>query len=144
MKKYLFISLLALVAMAFAGCEKNEPCKFNKVNIDFKVPQNVWTYNPDYGGYSAVYETKILSANIYDYGTWTMSHEYNPGTNDAFLVQLPEIVYLQDEGSKAYYSQRIDYEVHVGYVRVVVTNSDYTYYDNWKPDEMYFHMQIVY
>jgi len=34
--------------------------------------------------------------------------------------------------------------VGVGYVIVYVTNSDYAYEPGWKPDEMYFHMQITY
>ena len=145
MKKYLLLSVIVLVAMVFTGCEtKNEPCQFHKMTLDFKVLEGTWTYTDAYGGYSAVIESNQLTQAVYDYGTWTMSHEYNVGTNDPFMVQLPEIVYLYDEGAKTYYSQRIDYEVHVGYVRVVVTNSDYAYEPNWKPEEMYFHLQIVY
>ena len=143
MKKYLFISLFALVAIMFTGCEKNDAVS-RKMTIDFRVPQSVWTYNEDYGGFSAIYDAPQLTANVYDYGTWTMSHEYGVDSKDPFLVQLPEIVYLYDEGTNTYYSQRIDYEVHIGYVRVVVTNSDYAYLNNWKPEEMYFHLQIVY
>ena len=73
-----------------------------------------------------------------------MSHEYNPGTKDAFLIQLPEFRFIQDEGTGDFYTQRTDYEVGAGYVMVYVTNSDYAYEPGWKPDEMYFHMQITY
>jgi hypothetical protein len=83
-----------------------------------------------------------MSEQVYNYGTWTMSHEYNPGTANAYMIALPEFQFMQD--GNTYYSQRIDYEVGLGYIRVYVTNSDYTYPENWKPDEMYFHMQIVY
>ena len=150
MKKYLFINLVALLSLVLTGCEKkNEPCQctqehLTKATVDFRVPKNVWTYDQDNAWFSAVYETEKLTEYVYDYGTWTVSHEYNPGTEDAFLIQLPELRFLLDEASGAYYTQRIDYEVGVGYVRVYVTNSDYTYYENWQPDEMYFHMQIVY
>ena len=148
MKKYVFISMMALVTMVLTGCEKNEPCQFHKVNVDFVVPHNTWTYDSEMGWYSAVYETNALSTYVYDYGTWTMSHEYNPGTADAYLIQLPEILSLPDEDESGnllgYYYQRIDYEVGVGYVRVYVTNLDYAYLPGWKPEEMYFHMQIVY
>lgn len=147
MKKYVYICVVALMAAMLTSCDRNEPCRFHKVNVDFRVPVSSWTFDSNNGWFSAVYETSVLTAAVYDYGTWTMSHEYNPGTANAFLIQLPELKFLDDQdaaGNTFYYTQRIDYEVGVGYVRVFVTNSDYSYYEGWKPEEMCFHMQIVY
>ena len=136
MKKSVFFALMAVVIIGLSSCTKvvNEPCQFNKVNVDFHVPQSAWAFD----------ETNKITEYIYDYGSWTMSHEYNPGTKDAFLIQLPEFRFMQDEGTGDFYTQRTDYEVGVGYVIVYVTNSDYAYEPGWKPDEMYFHMQITY
>ena len=146
MKKGVFFALIVVVALGLNSCTKvvNEPCQFNKVNVDFRVPQNAWAFDETNGWYCYYYETNKITAYIYDYGSWTMSHEYNPGTKDAFLIQLPEFRFLQDEGTGDFYTQRTDYEVGVGYVMVYVTNSDYAYEPGWKPDEMYFHMQITY
>ena len=146
MKKSVFFALIVVVAVGLNSCTKvvNEPCQFNKVNVDFRVPQNAWAFDETNGWYCYYYETNKITAYIYDYGNWTMSHEYNPGTKDAFLIQLPEFRFLQDEGTGDFYAQRTDYEVGVGYVIVYVTNSDYAYEPGWKPDEMYFHMQITY
>ena len=146
MKKCVFLALMAVVLIGLSSCTEvvNEPCQFNKVNVDFRVPQSAWAFDETNGWYCYYYETNKITAYIYDYGSWTMSHEYNPGTKDAFLIQLPEFRFLQDEGTGDFYTQRIDYEVGVGYVMVYVTNSDYAYEPGWKPDEMYFHMQITY
>ena len=146
MKKGVFFALIVVVAVGLNSCTKvvNEPCQFNKVNVDFRVPQNAWAFDETNGWYCYYYETNKITAYIYDYGSWTMSHEYNPGTKDAFLIQLPEFRFIQDEGTGDFYTQRTDYEVGVGYVMVYVTNSDYAYEPGWKPDEMYFHMQITY
>ena len=145
MKKGVFFALIVVVAVGLNSCTKvvNEPCQFNKVNVDFRVPQNAWAFDETNGWYCYYYETNKITAYIYDYGSWTMSHEYNPGTKDAFLIQLPEFRFIQDEGTGDFYTQRTDYEVGVGYVMVYVTNSDYAYEPGWKPDEMYFHMQIT-
>lgn len=155
MKKYLIIGLLAVMVLGMTSCstcdckhEPTIPCQFNKVNVDFQVPASAWAWDANNGWFSYYYETPIITPAIYDYGTWTMSHEYNPGTNNAYLIQLPEISYIPDEDASGniigYYSQRLDYQVGVGYVCVYVTNSDYAYLPGWTPDNMYFHMQIVY
>ena len=147
MKKYVIICLMAVVGWMLTSCETNEPCRFHKVNVDFRVPESAWSYDADNGWFSYYYPTNILTTSVYDYGTWTMSHEYNPGTKDAYLIQLPELYFLSGtatDGSTVYYTQRVDYEVGVGYVRVYVTNSDFIYDYGWKPEEMCFHMQIVY
>lgn len=149
MKKYLMICVMAVVAFGMSGCYVNAPegSAFHKVNVDFRVPTNAWAFDQENGWYSYYYPTNVITAGIYDYGTWTMSHEYNPNTKDAYLIQLPEFKFLDDvdgDGNVIYYSQRIDYEVGVGYVRVYVTNSDYAYETGWTPEEMCFHMQITY
>lgn len=149
MKKGLFISLLMCLVMVFVGCESRtqEPCRFNKVNVDFSVPKGSWAYDTENKWFSYYYQTSVITPSIYDYGTWTMSHEYNPRTENAYLIQLPEFQFYElpiDENTSYFYTQRIDYEVGVGYVRVYLTNSDYIYPDGWTQDEMYFHMQITY
>lgn len=142
MKKSILIGLVVGLCLFMASCSSNEPCRFHKLTVDFTVPQSSWAFDPQNGWYNYYYQTSAITASIYDFGTWTMSHEYNPGTSDAFLIQLPEFKFLQD--GNVYYSQRIDYEVGVGYVRVYVTNSGYTYPSDWQPEAMSFHMQITY
>lgn len=147
-KKYVIIGLMALVSVLMTGCYVNEPSqpRFHKMNIDFDVPQSAWAYDAMNGWFSYYYQTKDLTTAIYDYGTWTMSHEYNPGKENSYLIQLPEFFFNEiqlTDSTSYYYTQRLDYEVGVGYIRVYVTNSDYIY-DDWVPDAMHFHMQIVY
>jgi hypothetical protein len=144
MRNRVIIGLIALVALCLSSCSTNEPSSrsLRTTTIDFRVPQSAWSFDNVNKWYSYYYQSSQMSEQVYNYGTWTMSHEYNPGTANAYMIALPEFQFMQD--GNTYYSQRIDYEVGLGYIRVYVTNSDYTYPENWKPDEMYFHMQIVY
>ena len=148
-EKYVILCLMAFVSVVMSGCYVNEPSqpRFHKMNVDFDVPQNAWAYDTQNRWFSYYYQSPDITASIYDYGTWTMSHEYNPGTKDAYLIQLPEFLFHEialTDTTSYYYTQRLDYEVGVGYVRVYVTNSDYIYDQGWTPDDMHFHMQIVY
>ena len=147
-EKYVILCLMAFVSVVMSGCYVNEPSqpRFHKMNVDFDVPKNAWAYDAENRWFSYYYQSPDITASIYDYGTWTMSHEYNPGTKDAYLIQLPEFLFNEialTDTTSYYYTQRLDYEVGVGYIRVYVTNSDYIY-EGWVPDAMHFHMQIVY
>ena len=144
----MILCLMAFVSVVMSGCYVNEPSqpRFHKMNVDFDVPKNAWAYDAENRWFSYYYQSPDITASIYDYGTWTMSHEYNPGTKDAYLIQLPEFLFNEialTDTTSYYYTQRLDYEVGVGYIRVYVTNSDYIY-EGWVPDAMHFHMQIVY
>lgn len=149
MKKIAFITLLVSLMTLFVGCEskQQETCKFNKVNVDFRVPKASWVFDTDNKWFYCTYNSTVISDYVYNYGSWTMSHEYGAGTPEAYLIQLPEFQFYElavDDSTSYFYTQRVDYEVGRGYIRVYVTNSDYIYPDGWIPDEMYFHMQITY
>ena len=144
MKKRVIIGLFALVILCLSGCSSNEPD--SHTTIDFRVPKTAWAFDDQNKWYSYYFQTSQITKHVYNYGTWTMSHEYNSGTADAYMIALPEFRFKQtlDEHDQIVnYSQRIDYEVGVGYIRVYLTNSDYMY-DPTDLEEMYFHMQIVY
>jgi len=148
MKHRVIIGLIALVSFFVASCSTNEPDtrSLRKVTIDFNVPQNAWAFDDQNQWYSYYYPTSQISEQVYNYGTWTMSHEYNPGTANAFMIALPEFRFKQaydDQQQLVNYTQRIDYEVGLGYIRVYITNSDYLY-DQTDLEEMSFHMQVVY
>ena len=137
MKNRVIIGLIALVCLCLSSCSTNEPSSrsLRTMTIDFRVPQNAWAFDDQNKWYSYYYPTSDISERVYNYGTWTMSHEYNSGTKDAFMIALPEFRFKQaydDQQQIVNYSQRIDYEVGLGYIRVYITNSDF------------FHMQIVY
>lgn len=148
MKNRVIIGLIALVCLCLSSCSTNEPSSrsLRTMTIDFRVPQNAWAFDDQNKWYSYYYPTLDISERVYNYGTWTMSHEYNSGTKDAFMIALPEFRFKQaydDQQQIVNYSQRIDYEVGLGYIRVYITNSDYQY-EPADLEEMFFHMQIVY
>ena len=148
MKNRVIIGFIALVVLCLSGCSTNEPDgrSLRTATIDFYVPQNAWAFDDVNKWYSYYFQTSQISEQVYNYGTWTMSHEYNPSTANAFMIALPEFRFKQAENDQQQivnYTQRIDYEVGLGYIRVYITNSDYIY-DQTDLEEMYFHMQIVY
>ena len=61
---------MAVVMIGLSSCTKviNEPCHFNKTNVDFHVPQSAWSFDQDNGWYSYYYETDKITEYVYDPG----------------------------------------------------------------------------
>ena len=154
MKKYLFISLFALVAIMFTGCEKKqqepEPCRFHKLTLDLVVDQRDWQFDNDTKQFYYHFDIDELTADVYNYAELSISREFNAGTKDAYQVALPMSTYLEEEVdngdntvSTVYYTQHIDYRFGIKYVEIQVTNSDHIYAAE-NPESMIFRMQLTY
>ena len=146
MKKYLFISLLAIVVGAmFTACEVNDPTV--KKTIDLKVKGNQWDIDSvDHKCfYFCHFDVPELTKDVYNYGEISVNREYNSGTEYAYQVALPETTYCVDTiaGNPYYYTQHVDYAYGIGFVEVFVTISDY-YYDEYVPETMLFRLQMTY
>ena len=160
MKKYAFLCLLVLVTFVQTGCvfqtDSHTPdCKFHTKTIDLPVKQNEWMYDINNDQFYAHFELKEITANIYNYGNFSIHREYNSGLNAAYQVALPESKFMTEvinnNGTQTilYYTQLVDYRVGVGYVDIQVTNSDFSYpIDDQKnlinPEEMLFRLQLIY
>ena len=156
MKKYVFISLMALVTMMFTGCQKNEPCQFNKKTIDLLVSTNDWKFDDVAHQFYVHYTLNEITSDLYTYGSFTLYREMVDDFNKPYLVALPMSLYLAetvDDGNGGttdiFYTQHIDYRVGVEYVEIQLTNSDWAYDTDEQgsfvsPESMVFRMQIVY
>ncbi len=155
MKKYVFISMMALVTLVFTGCEKNEPCQFHKKTIDLLVNTNEWKFDDDAHQFYVHFNIDLLTANVYDYGEVSISREMKDAQNNPYQVALPMSLFMVetvDDGNGGttdiFYTQHIDYRVGVGYVEIQLTNSDLAYETNGsdfvKPESMVFRMQLTY
>ena len=147
MKKYVFISMLALVTMVFTGCDKG--LEFHKKTIDLLVNTNEWKFDDEAHQFYAHFKLDLITAVVYDYGEFSVSREMVDNENKPYQVALPMSLYLQDPGSGDFYTQHIDYRVGVGYVEIQLTNSDWAYEtdgkgDFIKPESMVFRMQLTY
>ena len=152
MKKYLFIVWSAVLAIGLTGC-KEDTAKVEKANtIDLKAYHQEWQFDENALQFFYHFDIPEITRQVYDYGNWTLSQEFNKGYKNAYQVALPMTYYLSDtlsNGSVVYYSQLIDYRIGVGYVEIQLTNSDYlypTYPDGTKqkPADMYFRLQLIY
>lgn len=148
MKKYVFICLLALVAVVFTACNNNDPLR--KKTVDLVVNTNNWEFDNSANMFFCHFNVPEMTAEVYNYGEVSISHEYNPGTQNAYQIALPETVYRQEDldngdgtTSPYYYQQHLDYAIGVGFVEIFCTISDF-YYKDYTPDAMLFRMQITY
>ena len=155
MKKYVFISMMALVTLVFTGCEKNEPCQFHKKTIDLLVNTNEWKFDDNAHQFYVRFNIDLLTANVYDYGEVSISREMTDAQNNPYQVALPMSLFMVetvDDGNGGttdiFYTQHIDYRYGVGYVEIQLTNSDLAYETNGsdfvKPESMVFRMQLTY
>ena len=145
MKKYLFISMMALVTMAFTGCQSNEPCGYKKFTVDIPVAATEWTFDDNTRQYFVDVPVKQLTEEAYRYGNISMYHEYHKGKSTAFMTALPETIYEETtyEGEPYHFQTHIESTFAPGLVEIVITISDY-YYEEYKPEDMDFKLQIIY
>jgi len=148
MKKYVLFCLLTAFALCMTGCREdnrgNEPeCKYHALPLNLTVVQEDWKWDDDGQVYYYHFDVPEITPFVYNYGNWSVSHEYNYGTGKVYQVALPETMYMVDsitEPSVVYYTQHIDFRISVGYVDIQVTNSDYMYAPE-NPETMYFRLQ---
>ena len=153
MKKQLII-LVLICAMAGLNscvyttcnheCETVE-CKYHQKTIDLVLNSNEWLFDQNALQFYARYDLPEITADVYNYGNFSVYREYNYGMPDAYQVALPQSVYMSEtliNGSVIYYTQHIDYRIGVGYVEIQLTNSDY-YYEQHNPEGMLFRLQMI-
>ena len=151
MKKYLFICLLAVMAVGFTSCESENAPK-NKRTIDLIVKQSAWDFDQSANMFYCHFDVPELTARVYNYGEVSINREYNSGTSNAYQVALPETTYKSEQLTDSvgnpvdeyfYYQQHIDYTYGIGFVEIFCTISDF-YYEGFTPDAMVFRMQLTY
>ena len=109
-----------------------------------------WVWDTDKQYFFYDFDVNALTADVYNFGTITLSREYNFGKNNAYQVALPESTYKLDQqingNDTTYvpYTQYIDYAFGVKWVQVTLRNSDYIYPNDYEPEEMHFRLQLVY
>lgn len=151
MKKYLFICLLAVLAVGFTSCESENAPK-HKRTIDLVVKQSAWDFDQSANMFYCHFYVPELTARAYNYGEVSINREYNSGTSNAYQVALPETTYKSEQLTDSvgnpvdeyfYYQQHIDYTYGIGFVEIFCTISDF-YYEGFTPDAMVFRMQLTY
>ena len=148
MRKKIIISLLTVMAMGFTACQKqNVPeCKYHSQTLDLTVKQPDWQWDSGSLQYYFHFDVPEITSYVYNYGNWSICREFNAGIGDAYQVALPMstyMVYAINDSTDGYYTQHIDYRLGIGYVEVQLTNSDY-FYDEEKPENMLFRLQLIY
>ena len=150
MKKQLFI--VALLAFVLTGCKDTAKVSNTQTEtFDLTVLHKDWSFDDKARQFYCHFDLPEITTQLYNYGNWTVSREYNKGDKNAYQVALPMSCFMTDtlsNGSVAYYTQYIDYRLGVGYIEVQLTNSDYLYvYQGGKPvapEDMDFRLQLMY
>lgn len=172
MKKIFLIAFLALAMVSLNSCREcnctpgksctctpgkdctctPQECSFHQKTLDLVVKSSEWQWDEATQRFYAHFSRPEITVDIYDYATWTFTHEYNYGTNDAYQVALPESVFKSEtlpDNSVVTYFEHIDYAIGIGWVEVTYTISDFVYPEASpgaliNPDDMRFHLQINY
>jgi len=144
MKKLFSFLLIAIMALCFTSCERNE-LKLRKKTIYLNILSNEWKYSQADRQFYAHFSMPEITSEVYNYGDVTISREYFSNTPAMYQVGLPQSVYKSEtvDSTTVYYQQLIDYRVGIGYVEIQVTNSDF-YYEGYTPEAMDFHVQLTY
>ena len=157
-KRMIWVAFAALMSLIMTGCKSDEPGKKMRTEtLDLTVIQKDWQFDSELMQFYYHFDVPEITGNVYNYGTWTISREYNKGYKDAYQVALPMSYFGHDtlpDGAIVYYTQHIDYRLGVGYVEVQVTNSDYPYPvdpatgkpvpGDFTPEDMDFRLQLMY
>lgn len=139
------IFLLALCAIALISCQDNTPeCNYHKKVLDLKVTTPDWKFDSTAMQFYFRFDLPEITSRVYDYGSWNVYREYLGETKkDDYQVALPQSVFCGDtleEDVLNYYTQYIDYSLGVGFVEILVSNSDRIYGED-KPESMHFRLQ---
>lgn len=129
MKKVLYTCLLVLL---FTSCSHdcNEPTLWNFVDIQVSAGDWMYTNRTDNNYYFVEVSVPELTKTIFDAGLVKCYRDYNFGTNNAARQELPCVIakeFNADSGEKFFYTETIDYEYGIGYVRLMFSVSDFDY-----------------
>ncbi len=160
MKKYAILCVLTLIAFAQTSCiiRNDTPapdCKYNAKTVYLEVKQNEWKFDSQNQQFYTRFDVPEITADIYNYGNYSLHREYNTGLNTAYQVALPQSILCMETVTNGntttdvYYTQLVDYILGVGYVEIQVTNSDFFYPEDKQgylinPEAMVFHLQLIY
>ncbi|MDO5321489.1 MAG: hypothetical protein Q4F39_03795 [Bacteroidia bacterium] len=159
MRKLTLIFLAA--ASIFASCQKvgpvgpqgpqgpkGDPASFSIVAVD--VPQNAWQYSNYADNNYFVAEVKVpeLTEEAFDYGLVNCYRTFAYDSNDASQIALPYVRLLEEvyDDDVYFYTETIDYEYGIGWLRIYYTLSDFFYEvdETLAPDAMTFRLAIAY
>lgn len=154
MKKSIFWCVLALAAIGMTACNNTPDCYYHSKTFDLDVKAGTdwaWQFDTVAQQFYCHFDVPDLNFQVYNYGNWSISREYNGGKKDAYQVALPQSLYMTEdiedpnthEVHTVYYTQHIDYRVGIGYVEIQLTNSDYLYGQK-DPEDMTFRLQLIY
>ena len=152
MKKFTFILLFVAAIVGMNSCTYNEPCRFNKNTVDIPVKWSDWKFDNEQLQFYVRVPVNTITEEVYKFGNFSMYHQYYKDTKDAYMVAMPQSMFMTDTldtGDVAYYTQYLDYRTGIGYVEIQVTNSDYFYPTDaqghlYAPDDMDFRLEIIY
>lgn len=156
MKKALFIVCAVVLMAGLAGCKKSTQEIEKAETFDLSVAAKDWQFDDQTLQFYCDFDMPEITPKVYNYGSWTLSREYNRGYRDAYQVALPMSEYAHDtlvNGSVLYYTRHTDYRIAVGYIEVQVTYSDFPFEKDASgkynltglvPEGMDFHLQLVY
>ena len=152
MRKHLFIGIVALLAICLTSCKEEAPeCAYHSDTLDLTVLHEDWQFDDGTMQFYYHFDVPEITAQVYNYGNWTICREYNAGGQNAYQVALPQSIYMAEnvvdpvtrDTSVVYYTQHIDYRLGIGFVEIQLTNSDY-FYSPEKPEDMSFRLQLIY
>jgi len=158
MKKILFafVAALSVVACTKRGPEgpqgpQGEPGEGSTFAIvNFDVPQAAWQYTntAENNYFYADVEMPEITEDVFDGCIINVYRTYNFNSKDASQQILPSVRMFEQHlsnGSTAYYTETIDYEYGIGWIRIFYTVSDFIYEDDltFVPDAMTFRAVIV-
>ena len=158
MRKYVFISLIMLVAAFTTGCKDNSsPAYCTSEIVDLTVFPKDWQFDENELQFFCHCWMPEITWKVYDYGTWSVNREFYKGYDDAYQVRLPMSEYRHDTigGTVYLYTHHLDYRVGPGYIDLQITDSDFPYpYDpatgKYDPSEFFptdtmdFHIHLIY
>ncbi|MCQ2182199.1 MAG: collagen-like protein [Bacteroidales bacterium] len=127
---------------------KGDPSNINIVIIN--VPQEAWEYSyyADNNYFVATIDVPELTEDAFDYGFINCYRTYDYDTMLASQVALPYVRLLEEvDGDNVYfYTETIDYEYGIGWVKIYYTLSDFFYEvdETLMPDAMQFRLAIAY
>lgn len=158
MKKH--FSFFAALLLLSVSCEKvgpmgpmgpqgpqGEAASFDIVIVN--VPENSWKYSGlvDNNFFCATVDVPELTEEAFDYGIISMYRTYNYDKSDASQIALPYVRLNEELVGKDYvfYTETIDYEYGIGWVKIYYTVSDFIYEidPSFNPQAMQFRLVIA-
>lgn len=121
---------------------------FNVVNFD--VPQAAWQYseNKDNNYFFADVKMPELTEEVFDGSMVSVYRTFDYDSKNASQQVLPSVRMFEQtlsNGTTVYYTETIDYDYGIGWLRIYFTVSDFIYEDDlsFVPEAMTFRAVII-